>query len=157
TPGTNDPFLVRDEISREALKSADAYVVVVNAQQALSSSDLALLRLLHGLQKSRLVVFVNRIDLLANPAQDSAAVVAHVRGKLANEFPGASIPIIAGSALWAQSAAMSGDAAIRALRGRKGLPGTASGDDATWRASLTRASGLDELTATLSRLVVRGP
>src|SRR5262249_855018 len=140
TPGSNDPFLLRDEISREAPKSAAAYVVVLNAQQALSWSDLDLVRLLHGLQKSRLIVFVNRMDLLANPAQDGAAVAAHVRAKLASEFPGASIPIIAGSALWAQSAAMSDDAATRALRGRKGLPGTVSADVATWRASPTRRS-----------------
>jgi signal recognition particle receptor subunit beta len=149
TPGTNDPFLVRDEISREALKSADAYVVVLNAQQALSSSDLDLLRLLHGLQKSRLVVFVNRIDLLNNPEAESAAVVAHIRSKLAAEFPGTAIPIIAGSALWAQ-AAMSDDAAVRALTARKGAP---AGD----AAGLIRASGLGDLAAMLSRLIVRGP
>jgi GTP-binding protein EngB required for normal cell division len=132
TPGTNDPFLVRDEISREALKSADAYIVVMNAQQALTSSDLDLLRLLHGLQKSRLVVFVNRIDQLANPARDSEAVVAHVRSKLAAEFPGVVIPILAGSALWAESA----------LAETTGVP---------------RSSGFDELTEILSRLIVRGP
>jgi signal recognition particle receptor subunit beta len=157
TPGTNDPFLVRDEISREALRSADAYVVVLNAQQALSSSDLDLLRLLHGLQKSRLVVFINRIDLLANPVEDGAVVTAHIRTRLANEFPGTSIPIIAGSAMWAQSAAMSDDAAAKALRGRKGPPGIDLGDSAAWRTGLVRASGLHELSAMLSRLIVRGP
>jgi signal recognition particle receptor subunit beta len=157
TPGTNDPFLVRDDISRDALKSADAYVVVLNAQQALSSSDLDLLRLLHGLQKSRLVVFINRIDLLANPVEDGAAVAAHIRTKLTNEFPGASIPIVAGSALWAQSAAMPEDAAAKALRGRKGLPDAIGGDPAAWRVGVMRASGLDELSALLSRLIVRGP
>jgi signal recognition particle receptor subunit beta len=152
TPGTNDPFLVRDEISREALKSADAYVVVLNAQQALSSSDLDLLRLLHGLQKSRLVVFINRVDVLNNPAADGAAVAAHIRSKLASEFPGAAIPIIAGSAIWAQSAATPDDAAIRALMARRGLPG-AAGD----AAAVMRASGLGELAAMLSRLIARGP
>jgi signal recognition particle receptor subunit beta len=157
TPGTNDPFLVRDEISREALKSADAYVVVLNGQQALSSSDLDLLRLLHGLQKSRLVVFINRIDLLAKPVEDGAAVAAHIRTKLANEFPGTSIPIIAGSAMWGQSAAMSDDDATRALQGRKGPHGAIAGDPATWRTGLARASGLGELSAMLSRLIVRGP
>ncbi len=156
TPGTNDPFLVRDEISREALKSADAYVVVLNAQQALSSSDLDLLRLLHGLQKSRLVVFINRIDLLNDPEADGAAVAAHIRGRLANEFPGAAIPVIAGSAAWAQSAATSDEAAIEALMARKG-PFKAAGDSAAWRAGLTRASGLGELAARLSRLTARGP
>jgi hypothetical protein len=156
TPGTNDPFLVRDEISREALKSADAYVVVLNAQQALSSSDLDLLRLLHSLQKSRLVVFVNRIDLLNNPEADGAAVAAHIRSKFAGEFPGTAIPVIVGSAMWARSAAMSDEAAIQASMARRGLP-EAAGDAATWRVRLTRASGLDELATMLSRLTVRGP
>jgi tRNA U34 5-carboxymethylaminomethyl modifying GTPase MnmE/TrmE len=156
TPGTNDPFLVRDEISRDALKSADAYVVVLNAQRALSSSDLDLLRLLHGLQKSRLVVFVNRIDLLNNPEADGAAVAAHIRSKLASEFPGTAIPVIAGSAMWAQSAAMSDEAAIQASMARRRLP-EAAGDAATWRARLTRASGLGELAMMLSRLIARGP
>jgi signal recognition particle receptor subunit beta len=155
-PGTNDPFLVRDEISREALKSADAYVVVLNAQQALSSSDLDLLRLLHGLQKSRLVVFVNRIDLLNNPEADGAAVAARIRSKLASEFPGTAIPVIAGSAKWAQSAAMSDEAAIQASMAQRGLP-EASGNTATWRVRLARASGLGELAMTLSRLIARGP
>jgi hypothetical protein len=132
TPGTNDPFLVRDEISREALKSADAYIVVMNAQQALTSSDLDLLRLLHGLQRSRLVVFVNRVDQLANPAKDGKAVVAHVRSKLAAEFPSVSIPILAGSALWAANAAA----------GKTDVP---------------LVTGLDELGEVLSRLIVRGP
>jgi tRNA U34 5-carboxymethylaminomethyl modifying GTPase MnmE/TrmE len=132
TPGTNDPFLVRDEISREALKSADAYVVVMNAQQALTSSDLGLLRLLHGLQKSRLVVFLNRLDQLGSSVRDGEALIAHVRSKLAVEFPGVAIPILVGSAL----------CAANAVAGQTEVP---------------RLSGLDELAEVLSRLIVRGP
>jgi hypothetical protein len=71
---------------------ADACLVVTNAQQALTSSDIDLLRLLHGLQKSQLVVFVNCIDQVANPAKDGEAVVAHVCGMLAMEFSGVAIP-----------------------------------------------------------------
>jgi signal recognition particle receptor subunit beta len=99
TPVPNDPFLVRGKLSPEALESADAYIVVLNAAQALSSGEASVLRLLQGLQKSRLVVFVNRIDLLANPALDGEAVVADIRDKLAAEFPGVAIPVIAGSAV----------------------------------------------------------
>jgi tRNA U34 5-carboxymethylaminomethyl modifying GTPase MnmE/TrmE len=132
TPGINDPFLVRDEISREALKSADAYVVVLNAQQALTTSDLDLLRLLHGLQKSRLVVFVNRVDQLATPAKDGAAVASHVGSKLALEFPGVAIPIVVGSALWA----------VNAIARQTDVP---------------PSSGLDGLAEVLSRLIARGP
>ena len=39
TPGTNDPFLVRDEITRRALETADIYIVLLTARQALSSAD----------------------------------------------------------------------------------------------------------------------
>jgi signal recognition particle receptor subunit beta len=165
TPGTNDPFLVRDELSREALKNADAYIIVLNAQQALSSSDLDLLRLLHGLQKRRLVIFVNRIDLLANPVTDGELVVAHIRGKLAIEFPGVAIPVIAGSAKWAESLAseqVSAETAdrrgaIQALRRRIGLRSTTSDDAAIWRTEVMRSSGLDGLVEILSRLIVQGP
>jgi signal recognition particle receptor subunit beta len=165
TPGTNDPFLVRDELSREALKSADAYIIVLNAQQALSSSDLDLLRFLHGLQKSRLVVFVNRIDSLSNPVADGEIVVAHIRSKLALEFPGVAIPVIAGSALWAESAMAShGIAAeapdrtpaLNALTRRNILRGALS-SDAERQVEFMRHSGLDDLTENLSRLVVQGP
>ncbi len=147
---------MRDDISREALKSADAYAVVLNAQEALSSSDLDLLGLLHGLPKSRLVVFVNRVDLLNNPEADGAAAAARIRSKLASEFPGTAIPVIAGSAMWAQSAALSDEAPIQASMARRGLP-EASGDAATSRARLTCASGLGELAMMLSRLIARGP
>jgi hypothetical protein len=77
-------------------------------------------------------VFINRVDQLANPAKDGEAVVAHVRSKLAAEFPGFAIPILAGSALWAANAAA----------GKTDVP---------------LATGLDELGEVLSRLIVRGP
>src|SRR5437867_288453 len=118
-PGPNDPFPVLRELAPEALESADAYIVVLNAQQALSLGEASLLRVLQGLQKSRLLVFANRIDALASPALDREPVVAHIRDKLVAEFPGVAIPVIAGSA--------------------------------------TRASGLDDLQAVLSRLVLQGP
>src|SRR5690606_29576694 len=44
TPGVNDPFLVRDEITHGNLGDADIYLVVLTAQQPLSKSDLVLLR-----------------------------------------------------------------------------------------------------------------
>jgi len=101
TPGTNDPFLVRDEITRRALQTADIYVVMLTARQALSSADVALLRILRGLNKERIAVFINRIDELADLADDTQAVVQHVRTGLQREFPASEIPIVAGSAFWA--------------------------------------------------------
>jgi hypothetical protein len=104
TPGTNDPFLVRDEITRRALESADIYIVVLTARQALSSADVALLRILRGLHKERITVFVNRIDELGDLVRDVPAIVKHVQAGLRREFPTSDIPVVAGSALWAEAA-----------------------------------------------------
>ena len=104
TPGTNDPFLVRDEITRRTLEAADIYIVMLTARQALSSADVALLRILRGLQKDRIAVFINRIDELSDVARDCPAIIEHVRAGLRREFPMAEIPVVAGSALWAETA-----------------------------------------------------
>ena len=104
TPGTNDPFLVRDEITRCSLESADLYMVVLTARQALAPSDVALLRILRGLHKERIIIFLNRIDELPDIAKDTETVVASVRLRLRHEFPGADIPLIPGSALWGNCA-----------------------------------------------------
>lgn len=100
TPGTNDPLLVRDEITRTSLDAADINLVVLTAHQPLSDADVSLLRVLRGLHKERIIVFINRIDELHDARNDGAEVVEFVRKRLAKELPGADIPIIAGSALW---------------------------------------------------------
>ena len=115
TPGTNDPFLVRDEITRRALESADIYVVILTARQALSSADLSLLRILRGLHKERIAVFINRIDELDDVTRDIAPIVEHVRAGLRREFPTSEIPIRAGSALWAETAMSGAEADIQRL------------------------------------------
>src|SRR5262245_16599008 len=109
TPGTNDPFLVRDEITRRALEAADIYIVMLTARQALSSADVALLRILRGLHKDRIAVFINRIDELGDVLGDTPIVVQHVRAGLNREFPVSDIPIIAGSAFWANLAIAGSD------------------------------------------------
>src|SRR5512145_854388 len=98
TPGTNDPFLVRDEITRRSLENPDIYVFVVSALQPLSAGDIAMLRLLNGLHKDRIVVFINRIDQLPDPASDAAAVRTTIEKRLRGEFPTLQIPVICGSA-----------------------------------------------------------
>lgn len=98
TPGTNDPFLIRDEITRRSLDKADAYVVALSAHQPLSDGDVSLLRILRGLHKERIVVFINRIDEIADDESSVDEVVGYVRERLSIEFPGFEIPIVAGSA-----------------------------------------------------------
>jgi signal recognition particle receptor subunit beta len=100
TPGTNDPFLVRDEITRRSLEKSDIYVFVISALQPLAASDVSLLRILNGLHKDRIVVFVNRVDQLPNPLAEAKAVRANVKSRLEREFPALDIPVIVGSAWW---------------------------------------------------------
>src|SRR5690606_35832892 len=85
-------------------ESADIYIVVLTARQALSSADVALLRILRGLHKERITVFINRIDELGDLVQDVPAIVKHVQAGLRREFPSTEIPVVAGSALWAEAA-----------------------------------------------------
>ena len=104
TPGTNDPFLIRDEITRRSLESADLYIVVLTARQPLSEADVNLMRLMHGLNSERIIVFVNRVDDFADVGYDLAEVLMYVEKKLEANFPGARIPVVAGSAAWANGA-----------------------------------------------------
>jgi len=119
TPGTNDPLLVRDEITRRALEAADIYIVVLTARQALSIADVALLRILRGLHKDRIVIFINRIDELGNVLRDSPVIIEHVRADLRREFPTSEIPVVAGSAFWAEMVISSSDADLARVLSKK--------------------------------------
>src|SRR5262249_50107083 len=98
TPGTNDPFLVRDEITRRSLEDPDIYVFVISALQPLSVADVAMLRLLNGLHKDRIIVYINRTDQLPNPRADALLIKSAVEKRLSLEFPALGIPVICGSA-----------------------------------------------------------
>ena len=104
TPGVNDPFLVRDEITRQNLESADICVVVITAWQRLSATDLNLLRMLRGLKKDRLIIFVNKVDELKGGDAVVQEVGRRVSGTLEQEFPATHIPVILGSAAFAHKA-----------------------------------------------------
>lgn len=109
TPGTNDPLLIRDEITCQNIESADVFIVLLNAQQSFSTFDLALLRILQGLRKDKIIIFVNRIDQLSNVTNDTQKVLSHVRRMLQQEFPSVTFPIIAGSAHWGERALVGND------------------------------------------------
>lgn len=118
TPGTNDPFLIRDEITRRSLDSADLYIVVLTARQPLADADVNLMRLMHGLNSERIIVFLNRIDDFDDVGYDLAEVLMYVERKLKANFPGARIPIVAGSAAWANCALKEDDESLRRLMQR---------------------------------------
>jgi hypothetical protein len=114
TPGTNDPFLVRDEITRRSLETPDIYIFVISALQPLSPADIAMLRLLNGLHKDRIIVFINRADQLPNPISDTAVIKSAVEQRLRLEFPALRIPVICGSAWMGNLRLQAGDGDLHA-------------------------------------------
>jgi signal recognition particle receptor subunit beta len=100
TPGVNDLFFVRDEITLANLADADVYILVLTAQQPLSRADISLLRLLRGLQKNKIVAVINRVDTLAKPAEEIDDLEVYVRQTLNRECPHATIPVVSASANW---------------------------------------------------------
>ncbi len=104
TPGVNDPFLVRDEITRQNLEAADICVVVVTARQPLSATDINLLRMLRGLKKNRLIIFINKVDELRGGDSVVQEIGRQVSATLKQEFPSAHIPVVFGSAAFAHKA-----------------------------------------------------
>jgi len=169
TPGTNDPFLVRDEITRRSLENPDIYVFMVSALQPLSAGDIAMLRLLNGLHKDRIVVFINRADQLPNPRSDAAAIKAMIEKRLRLEFPTLQIPVIYGSA-WLGSLRLQADTAAfpamlqpavgkaRPQAGLRAAINVASGDlSSADRSRVAQAmhmsSGMDEVSAAITKLI----
>lgn len=99
TPGVNDPFLVREQRTLAALGEADLCVVVLSAHQAMTTIDLAMLRVLAGLRSGQAIVFVNRVDELADPE----AQMPEIASRLSETLGGAGLArepaIVFGSAM----------------------------------------------------------
>ncbi len=124
TPGTNDPFGMRSRLTEDYIANAQAFVVIMNATQAMTSSDMATLdALIKNLSKHRVIVFVNQIDRLNDPERDTPRVVMRVRQTLEKTFPNVSIPVIPGCAYWMEQAlAMQDPRAFMNREGWKLLP-----------------------------------
>ncbi|HJU30413.1 MAG TPA: hypothetical protein VJ740_03130, partial [Hyphomicrobiaceae bacterium] len=164
TPGNNDPFLVRDEITRRALDNPDIFVFVLSALQPLSAADIAMLRLLNGLHKDRIIVFINRVDQLPDPQADGGAIKGAVQRRLRAEFPAIDIPVIIGSSRWGNLGLLAEHVDLRSHLSAAHVrfllesePGRASGSAAagTLQERLSQAlyasSGLPQVAAAMTR------
>lgn len=105
TPGVNDPFLVREAATLENLGNSDVCVVVLSAHQALSTVDIALMRILLSLKQEQIVLFINRIDELDNPDAQIQEINSYIRATLRDQGLSDQIPLIFGSAAWAEAQA----------------------------------------------------
>ena len=107
TPGVNDTFMMREQITINAIRDSRLCVVVLSAHQALTTMDMALVRLIANVKSRDVLIFVNRIDELANPAVEVDQIRVRILETL-TAFGGPAAPqVIFGSALWA-SASQSG-------------------------------------------------
>ncbi|MEO1467730.1 MAG: dynamin family protein [Pseudomonadota bacterium] len=118
TPGVNDPFLVREQVTLSGLSHSDICVLVLSAHQALTTVDVALFRLCATLDVGRIVIFVNRMDELEDAAGQRVEIERRLREALTRHALPSNVTILFGSALAAQSGEPGADRAsgVAALR-----------------------------------------
>ncbi len=104
TPGVNDTFMVREQITVNAIRGSNLCVVVLSAHQALSTVDLALMRLIANIPTRGVIIFVNRVDELADPAREIPEIRASILKTLAAQGVSRDTEVVFGSAHWATHA-----------------------------------------------------
>jgi DNA-binding transcriptional ArsR family regulator/signal recognition particle receptor subunit beta len=104
TPGVNDTFMMREQITINALRDSRICVVVLSAHQALSSMDMGLIRLISNVKAREVIIFVNRIDELADPANQVPEIRDSIMQTLADNNGPENPEVIFGSAYWANVA-----------------------------------------------------
>ncbi len=104
TPGVNDTFMVREQITIRSIRDSRICVVVLSAHQALSSVDMALVRMISNVKSREVIIFVNRIDELADPAQQVPEIRKSIVETLKTHQGPSDAKIIFGSAHWANLA-----------------------------------------------------
>lgn len=159
TPGVNDPFLMREQITLRAVRNTELCVVVLSANQALNTVDLALIRLLATLDNRQVIIFVNRIDELEHPSAQVAEIRRSLTGTLSRHGVGGAAEIVFGSAKWAEAALTGGleslpQASQEALFDWAATAGV--NDDANADAYAWALSGMPGLVAAIGTRVSEG-
>ncbi len=96
--------MMREQITISAIRDSRLCVVVLSAHQALSSVDMALIRLISNIKSRDVIIFVNRIDELSDPAKQVPEIRASIQETLKKHEGPADVQIIFGSAYWANKA-----------------------------------------------------
>ena len=162
TPGVNDTFMMREQITLNAISESRVCVVVLSAHQALSTMDLALLRIICSVSAREVLIFVNRIDELADPRGETVKIRASIEKTLERLGVGEGIEILFGSGYWANCAlddkcdrmAPTSRAALQAFWQGSGDD---LGDAAGLRRKAMEASGVGALHRAIARRIVEGP
>ena len=104
TPGVNDTFLMREQVTIQAIRESRLCVVVLSAHQALSTVDLALIRLIANMPARDVLIFVNRIDELSEPGSHVTEIETSIRKTIEDHRGPVDAEIVFGSAEWATHA-----------------------------------------------------
>lgn len=104
TPGVNDTFMMREQITLNAISESRVCVVVLSAHQALSTMDVALMRIICSVEAREVLIFVNRIDELEDPQSEIVKIGDTIRKTLKRMGIGDKFDITFGSGYWANVA-----------------------------------------------------
>ncbi len=159
TPGVNDTFMMREQITLNAISDSRVCVVVLSAHQALSTMDLALLRIICSVEAREVLIFVNRIDELPDPEAEKTNIRKSIEKTLRRMGVGTGVDILFGSGYWANCAL--GEVDKMAARSRTALASLYGGkdteDEDELRERAIEASGITELLKAIAERVVEGP
>lgn len=162
TPGVNDTFMMREQITLNAISDSRVCVVVLSAHQALSTMDMALMRIICNVQAREVLIFVNRIDTLGDPRDDSTKIYESIKNTLAKNGVAEGVKIIFGSGYWANCAlANTCDQMMPASRDALLKWSEKTDDDLAdaqdFRQIAFDASGVGELHRAIAQRIVEGP
>jgi hypothetical protein len=161
TPGVNDTFMMREQITIRAIRDSRICVVVLSAHQALSTVDMALIRLISNIRSREVVIFVNRIDELSDPANQVGEIRDSIRETLKKHDGPADAEIIFGSAHWANLAVadrmdeLEPDSAAALLNWAESHLKDGS-DDEAFVSDVWRLSGIPALYGALAARITEG-
>ena len=161
TPGVNDTFMMREQITIGAIRESRICVVVLSAHQALSTVDMALIRLISNIQSREVIIFVNRVDELPDPARQITEIREALCETLRRHDGPADAQIIFGSAYWATHAltdtlhSLSRDSADSLVKWAE-TELAAGADDETSLDLVWRLSGVPALYEALSERIAEG-
>ncbi|MXQ09519.1 hypothetical protein GQ651_16860 [Alphaproteobacteria bacterium GH1-50] len=162
TPGVNDTFMIREQITIRAIRESRLCVVVLAAHQALSSVDMALIRLIANVKSREVIIAVNRCDELSDPATQIPEIRDSIRKTLTDHDGPKDAEIIFCSAHFA-TAALTGqadaidDETLNNMVDWAMADGRITAPDALTDAELLwDASGLPAIFAAISERIVEG-
>ena len=159
TPGVNDTFMMREQITINALRGSRICVVVLSATQALSSMDMGLIRLISNVKAREVIIFVNRVDELADPAKEIPEIRDSITQTLAASTNTADMELLFGSAYWANMALQEkADELVSdsAAALRKFVDATMSAETEIDAELLWRMSGMPELYEAIGVRIAEG-